>query len=129
MSPDRMLHAARVAAQPERDAFRPVWHASARGGPAGVHAASGAAVAVLDTGIDLSHPDLVARPGANCIGPGPPEDDDGHGTFVAGVIGARNDGAGVVGVAPGTAAVRREGARSANGYGLRRPRSSAASTG
>ena len=27
---------------------------------------------------------------------------DGHGTFVAGVIGARNEGAGVVGVAPGT---------------------------
>ena len=71
---------------------------------AGVHAASGAAVAVLDTGIDLSNPDLVAAPGTNCVGSGPPEDDDvdGHGTFVAGVIGARNAGAEVVGVAPGT---------------------------
>jgi subtilisin family serine protease len=29
-------------------------------------------------------------------------DDEGHGTYVAGVIGARNDGAGLVGVAPGT---------------------------
>jgi subtilisin len=69
-----------------------------------VHAGSGAAVAVLDTGIDLSNSDLVAAPGANCVGSGPPEDDDvdGHGTFVAGVIGARNAGAGVVGVAPGT---------------------------
>ena len=73
-------------------------------GPAGVHPPSGAAVAVLDTGIDLSHPDLVARPGVNCIGPGLPQDDniDSHGTFVAGVIGARNEGSGVVGVAPGT---------------------------
>ena len=87
-------------------------------GPAGVHGAGAAAVAVIDTGIDLSHPDLDARPGINCISatPGPPQDDDGHGTFVAGVIGARNNGAGVVGVAPGTAlyAVK---ALSANGSG------------
>ena len=103
MSPDRKLHAARVPVdQPET-----VPTGVARiggGGSAGVHAASGAAVAVLDTGIDLSNPDLVAGAGTNCVGSGPPEDDDvrGHGTFVAGVIGARNVGAGVVGVAPGT---------------------------
>jgi subtilisin len=67
-----------------------------------VHSPSATAVAVLDTGIDLNHPDLVARAGPYCVGSGPPEDDHGHGTFVAGVIGARNDGAGLVGVAPGT---------------------------
>ena len=65
--------------------------------------ASGAGVAVLDTGIDLSHPDLNAADGTNCIAPGTPADDDeGHGTHVAGSIAARNDGRGVVGVAPGT---------------------------
>ncbi|MGH2979044.1 MAG: S8 family serine peptidase, partial [Solirubrobacterales bacterium] len=66
------------------------------------HAASSVGVAVLDTGIDLDHPDLVAQDGKDCIGSGSADDDNGHGTHVAGTIGARNQGAGVVGVAPGT---------------------------
>ena len=103
VSPDRKLHAARVPVDPAETVPNGVARIGG-GGPAGVHAASGAAVAVLDTGIDLSNSDLVAAPGTNCVGSGPPEDDDvdGHGTFVAGVIGARNAGTGVVGVAPGT---------------------------
>jgi subtilisin len=69
----------------------------------GVHQASTTAVAVLDTGIDLDG-DVEAEPGVNCSGAriGLPEDDNGHGTMVAGIIGARNDGSGIVGVAPGT---------------------------
>jgi subtilisin family serine protease len=68
-----------------------------------VHAASTANVAVIDSGIDLAHPDLDAVDGTNCVTPGTPaQDDNGHGTHVAGTIGARNNGAGVVGVAPGT---------------------------
>jgi subtilisin len=69
---------------------------------AGVHQPSSGAVAVIDTGVDLDHPDLNVAGGANCTGTGPPEDDHGHGTYLAGIIGARNNGAGVVGVAPGT---------------------------
>ena len=66
---------------------------------------AGARVAVMDTGIDLTHPDLVAGidagMGLNCMGPGPPQDGHGHGTHVAGIIAARNgNGIGVVGVAP-----------------------------
>ena len=65
--------------------------------------ASSANVAVIDSGIDLSHPDLNAADGVNCVTPGTPaQDDDGHGTHVAGTISARNDGRGLVGVAPGT---------------------------
>lgn len=64
--------------------------------------ASSVNVAVIDTGIDLSHPDLNATDGVNCTGTGPAQDDHGHGTHVAGTIGAENDGSGVVGVAPGT---------------------------
>jgi subtilisin family serine protease len=67
------------------------------------HAASGAGVAVLDTGIDLANRDLAAVSGTNCIKPGTAAaDDNGHGTHVAGTIAARNSGSGVVGVAPGT---------------------------
>jgi subtilisin len=68
-----------------------------------VHQASDAAVAVIDTGIDLAHPDLNAAGGTNCVKSWrPANDDNGHGSHVAGTIGARNNGSGVVGVAPGT---------------------------
>ncbi|WP_238158502.1 S8 family serine peptidase [Kribbella voronezhensis] len=60
-------------------------------------------VAVLDTGIDAGHPDLAGRvlAGYNEIRPGTsPNDDNGHGTMTAGIIGANtNNGAGVAGVA------------------------------
>ena len=70
---------------------------------AGAHPAATAAVAVLDSGVDLSNPDLDARNGTNCISPSAPaQDDRGHGTNVAGVISARNTGSGVTGVAPAT---------------------------
>ncbi|HXF97324.1 MAG TPA: S8 family serine peptidase [Gaiellaceae bacterium] len=63
--------------------------------------AKGAAVAVIDTGIDPGHPDLNVAGGVNCSTGRSYADGNGHGTHVAGTIGARDDGAGVVGVAPG----------------------------
>jgi subtilisin family serine protease len=59
-------------------------------------------VAVLDTGIDKSHRDLNVVGGVNCIKKkGSISDTDGHGTLVAGIIGAKDNGKYVVGVAPG----------------------------
>jgi subtilisin len=59
-------------------------------------------IAVIDTGIDLDHLDLNASNGTNCVTPGTPADDNnGHGTHVAGTAAARDNDIGVVGVAPG----------------------------
>jgi len=58
-------------------------------------------IAVLDTGVQLDHPDLRGRiaEGVNLIGAGDPEDDVGHGTHVAGIIAATvNNGEGVAGL-------------------------------
>jgi hypothetical protein len=57
-------------------------------------------IAVLDTGVS-AHPDLNIAGGVNCLGGSSYADDNGHGTHVAGTIGAIDNDQGVVGVAPG----------------------------
>ncbi|MEB3198441.1 MAG: S8 family serine peptidase [Candidatus Sericytochromatia bacterium] len=61
-------------------------------------------VAVVDTGVDLRHTDLKDKlvEGWNAAAPGtPPQDQQGHGTMTAGLVGAMADnGVGIAGVAP-----------------------------
>jgi subtilisin len=71
----------------------------------------GVKVAVIDSGVDMDHPDLRIKGGKcvldlsldpkACSKSYDDEDVDGHGTHVAGIIGALNNGIGTVGVAPG----------------------------
>jgi len=69
---------------------------------------SGVKVAVIDTGIDAGHPDLAVSGGVNYVSkppwkpanPNKWDDDNGHGSHVAGIIAALDNEIGVVGVAP-----------------------------
>lgn len=66
-------------------------------------------IAIIDTGIDHTHPDLNVVGGTDCTRAtvsgtcveGLSGDDHGHGTHVAGTAGALDNGIGTVGVAPG----------------------------
>jgi subtilisin family serine protease len=65
---------------------------------------SSPAVAIIDSGIQKNHPDLNVVGGVNCSGRGNAkqwDDATGHGTHVAGIVGAKDNTIGVVGVAPG----------------------------
>ena len=78
--------------------------ARVNGGAAG----SFATAWVIDTGIDLTHPDLnvdVTRSRNFVERETSPQDLNGHGTHVSGTIAAYDNGIGVIGVAPGARVV------------------------
>jgi subtilisin len=78
----------------------PIFQYGASGGPL-----SNIVVAVMDTGIQLDHPDLNVCNNATFVDETNGADWEGHGTQVAGIIGALGnadyDGTNIVGVAPG----------------------------
>ncbi len=85
------------------------WALQQIGAPAAWSAARGAGVTigVVDTGVDLSHPDLAGKiaASADCVGrpcaAGGGQDVNGHGTMVSGIAAAATgNGRGVAGVAP-----------------------------
>jgi subtilisin len=78
------------------------------GGPLSVLGAShsqisvNAGIAIIDTGIDLTHPNLNVYKQVSFVqGTSTANDDNGHGTAVAGIAAAEDNSVGVVGIAPG----------------------------
>ena len=67
----------------------------------GVDAVTGVDAYVIDTGIQTNHPDLNVKGGVNYNSGSSYNDGNGHGTHVAGTIGAKDNTSYVVGVAPG----------------------------
>jgi len=62
---------------------------------------AGVKVAIIDTGIDLDHPDLTVAGNVTFVaGTANGDDDAGHGTHVAGIVAALDNTIGVIGVAP-----------------------------
>lgn len=66
---------------------------------------AGATIGLIDTGVDVGQPDLAHWSRSKVHGPDILDDQKGHGTHMAGVIGARPGRGYVVGVAPGAAHV------------------------
>jgi thermitase len=98
----------RAALVPSDTLFRMQWGLERIAAPAAWDITTGSpqvVVGVADSGADLDHPDLVPNlvPGWDFVdGDASPDDEDpsGHGTHVAGIVGARGDDhAGVTGVA------------------------------
>ncbi len=89
---------------PNDPSFLAQWHLGAINAATAWNTTVGSAtpIAVIDSGIDLTHPDLVGRigPGWNFLtGTSNTQDDQGHGTATAGVIAATtNNGVGLSGV-------------------------------
>lgn len=117
-------YVAKVAEIPNDPQFSSQWALAKIAAPLSWDLAKGspsAPVAVLDTGVELDHPDLAGQllPGFDFVnGDTDPSDDHGHGTRMIGIVAARqNNALGVSGIAPDTEILPGK-VMGANGTGL-----------
>ncbi len=96
--PTRLVQPLAAAAAPDGDA----WGVASVGADVSQYSGAGTCVAVLDTGVDVSHPALagVTTVVENFTGGGP-EDHQGHGTHCAGTILGRDVDGARIGIARG----------------------------
>lgn len=111
VQPDIVRHTMQAAPYSSTALYSPAYSASTQIIPYGislVHApdvwpyskGAGVKVAHIDTGIDLTHPDVPSIVASRTFTSHAVQDTDGHGTHTSGTIAAPGNSGGVVGVAP-----------------------------
>jgi subtilisin family serine protease len=105
IQPELRINARPVKPTPTPPAQTTPWGITrVNGGVSGV----GKTAWIIDTGIDLDHPDLTVNTALGksfVVGITSPDDDNGHGSHCAGIVGAKNNTVGVIGVAAGATLV------------------------
>jgi subtilisin family serine protease len=105
IQPELRINAKPVKPAPTPPAQTTPWGITrVNGGVSGV----GKTAWIIDTGIDLDHPDLTVNTTLGksfVVGVTSPDDDNGHGSHCAGIVAAKNNTIGVIGVAAGATVV------------------------
>lgn len=115
LAPVLVAPPASAAAVPDDPEWPSQWGPAAIAAPEAwdlEHGSTAVKIAVVDSGIDAAHPDLAGVPielGTDFVeGDEDPQDENGHGTHVAGIAAAaRGNGVGVAGMASATLVVLR----------------------
>jgi subtilisin family serine protease len=99
--PERLLVRTGLATQATDPLVPSEWWRAAIGADRVDPPGPGKPVTVVDSGLDITHPEFAARPNTILMNrQTTTEDDEDHGTEVSSVIGAQNNGFGIVGVYP-----------------------------
>jgi hypothetical protein len=101
VQPERVLRRAAVEVTPDPLSGAQWWRADV-GADTSEPPGPGVPVTIVDTGLDLSHPEFAGRPDTVALNPQRVTDseDDFHGTAVASVAAAPANGVGIVGIYP-----------------------------
>jgi subtilase family protein len=101
-TPERLIPTFAAAQQQATDPLVPMqWWRAAVGSDQVESPGAGKPVTVIDSGVDLTHPEFATRPNTTALNTQTTvEADDDHGTEVSSVIAAPNNGVGVVGIYP-----------------------------
>jgi hypothetical protein len=99
IEPDRELVPQRAAVEPLAG-FE--WWRAAVGADRVTPPGAGKLVTVIDTGLDVTHPEFANRPSTTLLNgqSTPPAEDEEHGTAVSSVVAAPENGVGLVGIFP-----------------------------
>jgi len=99
--PERLLATSTATLEATDPMFSAQWWLPAVGADREEPPGPGKPVTVVDSGVDLSHPEFAGRPNTTALNEQTyDEEDEDHGTEVSSIVAAPNNGVGIVGVYP-----------------------------